>query len=283
MKYFWGVFLLCYVNAQSVLLKKHPYATLGVDTYLTASTSAGDLDDDGDIDIVVANGRHWSQFNKIFLNDGKGFFRRSKLLGDEANTSYMAITADIDNDGDLDILVANDRIKNQIFINNSKGEFSFKNYFGRQESITRGICVADLNQDGYVDIIEANRTSQNYIYYNNSKGSFLDETPFGGDDEATISIAASDLNLDGYIDLILANRNKQPNRIYFGPDFLSSSVFGSGKDETRQVAIGDMDGDGYPDIVAVNIGEKIKYSTIMGQANLKNHYHLDLPQTKQCQ
>ena len=116
MKYFWGVFLLCYVDAQPVALEKHPYATLGVDTYLTASTSIGDLDEDGDMDIVVANGRHWSQFNQIFLNDGKGFFRRSKLLGAEASTSYMTATADIDNDGDLDIVVANDRIKNQIFI-----------------------------------------------------------------------------------------------------------------------------------------------------------------------
>ena len=114
MKYFWGFFLLCYVDAQSIVLKKHPYATLGVDTYLTASTSTGDLDNDGDIDIVVANGRHWSQFNQVFYNDGKGFYRRSSLLGAEANTSYMALAADIDNDGDLDILVANDRIKNQV-------------------------------------------------------------------------------------------------------------------------------------------------------------------------
>ena len=74
MKYLLGFFLLCHLNAQSVVLKKHPYATLGVDTYLTASTSAGDLDNDGDIDIVIANGRHWSQFNQIFINDGKGFF-----------------------------------------------------------------------------------------------------------------------------------------------------------------------------------------------------------------
>ena len=94
--------MLCYVDAQSIVLKKHPYATLGVDTYLTASTSTGDLDNDGDIDIVVANGRHWSQFNQVFYNDGKGFYRRSSLLGAEANTSYMALAADIDNDGDLD-------------------------------------------------------------------------------------------------------------------------------------------------------------------------------------
>ena len=167
MKYLWGIFLLCYVDAQSIDLKNHPYATLGVDKYLTASTSLGDLDNDGDLDIIVSNGRHWSQFNQIFLNDGKGFFRRSRLLGDEASTSYMALPADIDGDGDLDIIVANDRSKNQIFKNNGKGKFSFTAYFGREESVTRGICVVDLNQDGFVDVVEANRTSQNFIYYNN--------------------------------------------------------------------------------------------------------------------
>ena len=104
MKYLLAIFLLCCAGAQSVTFKKHPYATLGVDKHLTASTSVGDLDNDGDLDIIVANGRHWSEFNQIFLNDGNGFFRRSRILGDEANTSYMALPADIDNDGDLDIV-----------------------------------------------------------------------------------------------------------------------------------------------------------------------------------
>ena len=208
MKLLWGLLLFSVINAQSVNLTKHPYATLGTDTYLSASTSTGDIDNDGDIDIVVANGRHWSQFNQIFFNDGSGFFRRSKVLGDEANTSYMVPLADIDNDGDLDIVVANDRIKNQVFINDGKGNFSLKTTFGRQASNTRGICLADVNNDGYIDAIEANRKSQNFIYYNNGEGLFDREQAFGKKDEATISIAASDLNGDGKIDLILANRNK---------------------------------------------------------------------------
>ena len=123
MKFFWGLFLLCCVDAQSIVLEKHPYASLGVDTYLTASTSIGDLDEDGDMDIVVANGRHWSQFNQIFLNDGKGFFRRSVLLGAEANTSYVTATADIDNDGNLEILFRIKRIRKQFFFNIGIGQF----------------------------------------------------------------------------------------------------------------------------------------------------------------
>ena len=189
MKIFWGFFTLSILGAQSIDLIAHPYAALGTEKYLTASISSGDLDNDGDLDIVVANGRHWSEFNQIFFNDGTGFFRRSKLLGAEATTSYMVPLADIDNDGDLDIIVANDRIKNQVFKNDGKGNFTFSGSFGRQISNTRGVCLADINSDGYIDIVEANRKTQNYIYFNNGRGSFDKEMSFGQKNEATISVA----------------------------------------------------------------------------------------------
>ena len=201
---------------QSIKLVEHPYATLGTKKLLTASTSSGDLDNDGDMDIVVANGRHWAEFNQVFFNDGNGFFRRSKFLSKEATASYATPLADLDNDGDLDIVVANDRTMNQVFFNDGKGNFSFGNSFGRQQSNTRGICLVDINKDGYVDAVEANRKSQNYLYINNGRGKFEKEIPFGKKDEATISIAANDMNSDGYTDLVLANRNAQPNRIYYG-------------------------------------------------------------------
>ena len=66
---------------QKIDFKNHPYGSLGKDNLLSANTSIGDIDNDGDVDIAVANGRHWSQFNQIFYNDGSGFFRRSKLIG----------------------------------------------------------------------------------------------------------------------------------------------------------------------------------------------------------
>ena len=57
------------VLAQDHIFEVHPYGRLGTDKNLTASTSLGDLDGDGDMDIVVANGRHWSEQNRVFFND----------------------------------------------------------------------------------------------------------------------------------------------------------------------------------------------------------------------
>ena len=80
-------FLLSVSYSQNNLFKTHPYATLGTSEALTASASSGDVDGDGDLDIIVANGRHWSEENEIFYNDGKGFFRCSIALGSERNTT----------------------------------------------------------------------------------------------------------------------------------------------------------------------------------------------------
>ena len=176
--------------AQDRIFEVHPYGRLGTDKNLTASTSLGDLDGDGDMDIVVANGRHWSEQNRVFFNDGKGFFRRSISLGTERNTTYVTLVVDIDNDGDLDVLVGNDRIRNQVFINDGSGNLVFDHYFGFQTSNTRGLCTADLNGDGFADVAVANRQGQNYIYFNNGKGNYADAQPFGGPKEATITIAA---------------------------------------------------------------------------------------------
>ena len=83
---FLSILAIALIYGQKIDFKNHPYGSLGKDNLLSANTSIGDIDNDGDVDIAVANGRHWSQFNQIFYNDGSGFFRRSKFIGFEANT-----------------------------------------------------------------------------------------------------------------------------------------------------------------------------------------------------
>ena len=72
-----------YVNGQSTVFVSSERLVLGNLKEKTASLDVGDIDNDGDQDIVVANGRHWPGQNRIFLNNGKGIFSVSKLLGNE--------------------------------------------------------------------------------------------------------------------------------------------------------------------------------------------------------
>jgi hypothetical protein len=123
----------------------------------SAGVSVGDLNHDGWLDIVLAKGRHWPLFNRVLLNDGHGGFLPGNL-GSAADRTYSAALADVDRDGDLDIIVSNDASDRKlVYVNDGKGHFTESGTFGRADWATRYVTLADLNGDGYPDIVAANR------------------------------------------------------------------------------------------------------------------------------
>ena len=123
----------------AVLIATQPIESTSAQTFVTgerlvlgtyknksASVRLGDLDGDGDLDAVVANGRHWPQRNYAFFNQGQGRFNVLRSIGNDEATSYACELADLDGDGDLDIAVGNDMAPNQIFLNDGEGNFSLK-------------------------------------------------------------------------------------------------------------------------------------------------------------
>ena len=97
----------------------------------SANVSMGDLDGDGDLDLVLAKGRHNPLRDRVLLNDGKGGFVASDL-GPTADRTYTAALADVDGDGDLDVLTSNDTPdKKLVYLNNGKGQFHRRRHVGR--------------------------------------------------------------------------------------------------------------------------------------------------------
>ncbi|HHI79606.1 MAG TPA: hypothetical protein ENK02_06470, partial [Planctomycetes bacterium] len=121
---------------------------------------AGDLDGDGDMDLVFAHGSHFAgapkEPNLLLLNNGKGFFQLSpKGLPEIPDATNDVALGDVDGDGDLDIVTANWYMEDHLLINDGKGGFrdETKRRWKPKKQPTSWIVMGDVDQDGDLDII----------------------------------------------------------------------------------------------------------------------------------
>ena len=195
---------------------------------VTQDLSLGDIDNDGDQDLLVGN----EDANRLLINDGKGFFKDQSSdrlpYRNEPEETREVVTADIDNDGDLDILYGNVQAfvpnalrQNRLLVNDGKGFFSdaTQTQLPKDENRCFGVAFLDINRDGAIDIMTGNTNGPKFdgdtpfsVYINNGKGIFSDATGTFMPDHIKgrgFDIDFIDLNGDGIKDLFLSNRGSQ--------------------------------------------------------------------------
>ena len=227
----------------------------------SANVSFGDLNGDGNPDMVLAKGRHWPLVDRVLIGDGKGGIRASYDLGAASDKSYSGRLVDLDGDGDLDVVISNDTPSPKlVYLNDGTGHFSVGSTYGSPDWPMRNATVADMNGDGKPDIIAANRNGKtpgfNYICLNRGRGTFsADCVPFSPEPSTTIT--AADFNGDGLLDLLVPHRNGGQSRLYFGAKHadlahLRSVTFGSASAQIRIAEAADFNGDGKLDVVSID-------------------------------
>lgn len=167
----------------------------------------GDLDGDGDLDIVVVS--EDDLVNELYLNKGRGFFTNGGQRLPVKGMSNAVLVADIDLDGDPDILIGNNG-QNAVLVNDGSGFFTdeTEQRLPAHLDVTQDIELGDIDGDGDLDLLVGNE-DDNRLLLNDGRGFFNDVSrerlPVREGTEETREADFGDVDGDGDLDILFAN------------------------------------------------------------------------------
>lgn len=235
------------------------------------------------------------QDDVVYLNLGNGSFldvsQKAGLHSEPARQGLGVFAADYDQDGDMDLYVANDSVANQLWINNGHGVFTDQalvaglafNRAGDREA-GMGLAGADYNGDGELDLFVTNYFGETNTLYRNEGALFFldvtDETGLAAPSRARLGFGTSflDVNNDGWEDLFVTNGHVHDRLSQLGKTepyeqepqlFLNlagarfddvseqSGEFFKTKQVGRGCAVADFNQDGLADLAVSHLNERL--------------------------
>ncbi|MBK7286018.1 MAG: CRTAC1 family protein [Flavobacteriales bacterium] len=218
----------CHDNAAPKIWLNNGSGSLSYNDYVDFTTSPSsdmsgnygsvfiDFDNDGDLDFFIAHCRQGvnvssdpRRWNCFFVNDGTNYYTDEALTYGAQNREQFWTTdfGDVDNDGDLDMVVTNHSRSMELFLNDGTGHFTDATS-GSGLEISAAFLQSkfeDLDNDGYLDLITSGNLggSAEFYFHGNGNGTFT-QMPNMLPEPSSYNLhtfALGDMNHDGFIDV----------------------------------------------------------------------------------
>ncbi|MCH2136484.1 MAG: CRTAC1 family protein [Phycisphaerales bacterium] len=265
------------------------------DTGYGMGVAAGDIDNDGDVDLYVLN----LGPNSMYLNDGKGAFTNVTASSGTGDPDWgsSGTFLDYDRDGDLDLYVTNYLMWSpqtalncvsgngmpdycspehfmapaidRLYRNDGNGQFTdvtVESGIVTKPGTGLGVVAADFDQDGWIDVFVANDLMPDHLWHNRGDGTFeeiglatgcaMDDT---GRPKAGMGVDANDIDDDGDLDLIVCNLKSESDSLFRndGDYFVDITTQSGLRNATRAwtrfgLGLVDFNNDGWLDLYEAN-------------------------------
>jgi len=229
-------------------------------TGFITSIYAADLDGDGDTDLLSSGTRNSALTPAViwYENNGASVPSFTKhLILDNKDGANAVFAADMDNDGDIDVLSATGRDDDIIaWYQNDGADFPTftRRIITNSADGAAAIYVVDVDRDGDMDVLSASATDNTVAWYQNDGGLVptFSETVISANEEGARSVYSEDFDGDGDPDVIVGQR--VGNRlVWFENDGEDMPSFSrrtlTNKYDSAKIYASDIDGDGDIDVI----------------------------------